>query len=121
MLWQKRHDPRLGTGRKCALRHRRRRADLRQETLSCAAAPRRLHAGGPNPLRSMAARGGRETSARLVRWRSLGTTHRRLGERHGERYSVVEGKSVSLRVDHGDRRNIKKKSKAIQHKEYRKN
>src|SRR3546814_13076129 len=68
-----------------ALRNRRRGADLRRETLSCAAAPRRLHAGGRNPLRSMAGRGGRETSARLVRRRLLGNQLRRPGERPGRR------------------------------------
>src|SRR3546814_14751101 len=38
-----------------------------------------------NPLRSMAGRGGRETSARLVRRRLLGNQLRRPGERPGRR------------------------------------
>src|SRR3546814_20743409 len=62
-----------------------RSADLRRETLSCAAAPRRLHAGGRTPLRLIAGRGGRETSARLVRRCLLGNQLRRPGERPGRR------------------------------------
>src|SRR3546814_16919293 len=33
---------------------------------------------------------------------------------HGDRKSVVSGKSVSVRVDHGGRRRIKKKKETIQ-------
>src|SRR3546814_9717801 len=60
-------------------------SDWSSDVCSSDLAPRRLHAGGRNPLRSMAGRGGRETSARLVRRRLLGNQLRRPGERPGRR------------------------------------